>query len=648
MADAAPLLAAAALLLVPGSLLLFVLGEKRALAWTMAPSLTVLMAAALGAVYPYLSIRWEPVTALVGALVVMGAAGLTRRLTTATPQDEAPTAIDGGSIGVVDAVVGLGFLVVLTVRKLTVVPAMGGLDAVNNAYDAFFHASLVAHIRETGDASILTGSAPMYSGSVQPYPLVFDALAALLPWDTAISVNALMLVLVPIGFLTVAGLLHSVVRPGVRGPFRALVVLAGACTVLVFRSPDALGLSLGLWPNLLALSLAPSALAAVLVFGRGVRQLTGGKRIVQAVLLSAVVAGVVCAHPSMLFSLLIVGMGAAAATVLLAGSGSLARRTGWVAAVLLAVAAVGFVGMNVGLRGMDVTGRPTGGAVGLALDVLSDRPRIGILGREFLVMLPWWAIALLGTIVAWRRRSLTGLTAALSLGLTAALIVLGSSLIPVLGDLTNVWYGAPERLMPVIGFSCAVLVVGALAAGADSHYWGLRRATVLLGAVGAIAALTVNVLPSRAPTMASIFDADRQGRHATYVSAEEQQFIEDASAELDESAVVLGDPLDGTVAFWIVGGVDVVYPSLASPGILDTRRVGLYADQAWSDPPVCMSMKRLGITHLYRDYSDTSGRYFAQSKTTDHFVGIAQIPTEDLEVVASAGPYTLYELDPPC
>src|SRR5690606_4824750 len=163
-------------------------------------------------------------------------------------------------------------------------------------------------------------------------------------------------------------------------------------------------------------------------------------------------------------------------------------------------------------------------------------------------------------------------------------------------------------LVPVAGPTLAVLcAVAAEAALHRARPVAARRSAVLVTAVCALAACTVSALPSRTPAMADLFTSPDHDRYLAYVTPEEQRFIVRAAEELPEDAVVLGDPLDGTPAFWTAGGARVVYPTLVVPGALDTRRAGLYGDQLYEDPAVCGSLRRLGVTHLYRDTSAASG-----------------------------------------
>lgn len=637
------ILAAVGVLLLPGAMLTRGLGMHWPLAWTTGPALTVLMAAALATLYAAVGIPWTRGSALLGSSAVIVLVALIVRKV--APGRVRPVASYPGPLDV--TVLG-AFLLVLTVRTTSAREAMGGLGRINNSFDAFFHTAAIAFIRDTGDGSLLTGSAPLYSGAPQVYPLAFDAIAALVPGDPVSAANAMVLVLVPISFLGTAGLIRAVLPAGFREKSAMAPILAGASTLLIFRSADALGPALGLWPNLLSVALLPSAVT-VLVHAVGAwTDANDTGRGLSGLHLVLVVAGAVVAHPSAFFTLVVGMLSLALAVVVLYPTGFCSRRTGIVAAVMLLLGGMSFVVVNVLLQWMDVTPPPTGGLVGLLADTAADRPRIAVVPREALLAAPWWALSAFGAGWSLRSRSLAGLTASAAVASLLGIIVLGSSSRPVLGDLTNAWYGAPERVMPAVAIAVAVLVAFGVQGLLEARRTWMRRAAPAVVVAATVGALVVTVLPTRLPLMASMFDHESEGRYLAYVTVEEQQFIESISRELPADAVVLGDPWDGSPAFWTVGGVQVVYPTLASPGILDTRRVGLRGHLADRSAKVCGSLRRLGVTHLYTDSSEASGEVIARSRPEDPFPGLRKIKTDELVTVASDGPYTLYEFEPPC
>jgi len=643
MSSAAILLAAAAIIVLPGLALRAVLAPTRTLHWSTAPALTVTAAGTLTTLYPLVGIAWTPWTALIG--LIAGSLLLHAAMLLLDGRRRRGTFETWGAV----AVPALGLVLAAVIHAAAALSVMGSIGRINNSYDAFFHTAAVAFMRQSGDASMLTGTAPLYSGVPHYYPTAFDALAALLPGEPIAATNALSIMLVPAGALTVLGLVDAVLPDRTRGIDRGIALLLAASTVLLQRSPDAMALALGLWPNLLG-AVVLSAVLSTLVrmlrawAGAGRRERARG-----AVELTLVGVGGAIAHPSVVFTLLVLALCGAAAVAVPGRAGRPSRSTSAVSGALLVLGALSFLALSVRLRHMDMTAPPPWGMPRFVLDVLADRPRLGVLPLEMWAIAPVLLVSGIGSVLAWRRRERVAMAASLAVPAVLGLMVLGATQAPVLRDLTNVWYGAPERVAPMLAPACAVLCAVAAEAVADRSRRGAVRGAARAGMVVlAVAAMAVTAMPSRTPAMADLFTSPHHDRYIAYVTPEEQQFIDRAAQRLPDDAVVLGDPLDGTPVFWTDGGVEVVYPSLVVPGALDTRRVGLYGDEVHQDPEVCASMRRLGVTHLYRDTSPSSGAEIASRREERPWMGLHGIPVEELAVADQEGPYTLYAFDPPC
>ncbi|WP_114855597.1 DUF6541 family protein [Brachybacterium sp. YJGR34] len=660
MSTLLPVLLSWALLAGPGFLLLVLAEVRMPVRWGIAPVITVVLATVLGAVLHVLGLRWSVGTVIIGLLLaVLGVLGAKLLLVSwrgrrrgrhlrgqggARPPSVLPQLVSVGGSGarrsrpVAAAVTGCALLMGL----FTVASAarrMGGIDTLNGSYDSFFHLSANAFIRADGDAFPLTALQDIY-GEPTYYPVTFDALGALLPWDPVTSSNALMLACLAALPAAVAAMVAALVTDRVRGPVLALCA-AGASTL--FLSTAAMGLVMGLWPIVLGTVCLPPAVAAVLRLGdRAAR-----RRRPEVLLAVVLVAGAALAHPSVLFSAAVVG-----GSVLI-GHGIVdlqrgLRRRGLVLLLVAALAAgVYLLGSMVTLAGMDLT-RPSGlGAGELLRQILTDTPRIPALADPFWPLATVWLLALLGGVLAVRRREPVMVSALVALGAT---IVLGMATdLPgtIATALVNPWYGARERIAPLM--MCVLVLLMARGLGTLMTE---RTRLLRVGAITATALLWITivlglVVPGRLPLLGSLAYTAYGVQLSPYVTPEEREFIERTAQELPEDAVVLADPRDGATLYWSLGGVRTVYPTMARPITEDQRLIGRYVAEPDDRGRVCEALERQQPTHLYVDSSAYSGRSL-DPEASEPWAGVHRVPDHLLTPVDEDGPYALYEFTPPC
>ena len=664
-----PVLIAWALLSVPGHLLLVLAGARNPLRWGIAPAVTVVLAVVLGGVLHLLGVRWSAGSLLVGlllaALVVLGARLLLarRRTLAAAPAElaetgapvalgaaEAPDAADAPagddapatrarwSRSSAAAATAVGVLMGL----LTAAAAsqrIDGLGTLNGSYDSFFHLSAITFLRTDGDAFPLTALQGIY-GEPTFYPVAFDSLAALLPWDPITSANALMLACLAALPVGVASMVAALVGDRLRGP---VLVMCAAGASTLFLSTAAMGLVMGLWPIVLGTVCLPPAVAAVLRVGsRGSRA-----RRDEVLLAVVVVAGAALAHPSVMFSAAVVG-GCA-----LIGHGivDLLRGRTRRGLVLLAAAALAagvfVVGSTVALAGMDLT-RPAGiPRTELLRQILTDTPRIPALTAALWPLAVVWPLALLGGIAAVRRREAVLVSALVALGVSVLLGLatdLGGTLMTAL---VNPWYGARERIAPLMMCMLLLLMARGLAALMAQRTRLLRGAALAATALLWASVAAGLLVPGRLPLLGSLAYTAYGVQLSPYVTQEERQFIERTAAELPGDAVVLADPRDGATLYWSLGEVRTVYPTMASPITTDQRLIGRYLTDPDDHGRVCEALERERPTYLYRDTSEFSGKRL-DPEASAPWEGVHRVPDHLLEVVAEDGPYALYEFTPPC
>ncbi|RRD28588.1 DUF6541 family protein [Actinomyces bowdenii] len=273
----------ALLVWIPGGLVARAAGLRGWGALAAAPGITALLVAVASMVLPLLGLPWTvaalPALALLTLLVALLCLvpALTRR-SRAASRDGAGGAPQGpggalaGARRVVLARAGSGARERLPVIGAVLLCAAACLcsylwGAVHDrwpaqAFDATFHLSAVAAIREEGDASLLGGLRTLYQGAALYYPSVWHALVALLPGSIPVATNGALLGLGGLVWpASLAGMLLGL-RPDLPAGPRA-GVWAVALSVLVGGSAAAftvLTTALTVWPYALSVTALPGCL----------------------------------------------------------------------------------------------------------------------------------------------------------------------------------------------------------------------------------------------------------------------------------------------------------------------------------------------------------------------------------------------------
>ena len=641
-------------LLVPGWSIVRVLGVLGARSMVYAPALTALLTFIASAVGALTGIRWTLCFFGVCACVIaLGAWGMRawaskkhpsgRRSVSRATHRDAPIAVGLGVLIVSALAIGYGAL-----------GAMGGIRNLNGAYDAFYHYSAIAMIRDNGDAFAWTAMRDMYGGASEFYPTTFDALAALMPFDPVMSANSVLLAVLTLIPVTSFGVALVVIERVGGEPASAkerwsqwiLAASIGLAT-LGFSSPAMIGLVIALWPFLLGVSLLPTAVAALADSRAGALRFL-------------VPAGVFAAHPSAFISYLVALWAALVAWALRSILTGMHKRRAWLVLVLLIGVGVGYVcTVPLVFGDMNLTKQAPHTTATTILTLVVDRPRVRAMPFAIFGLVGLYALAFTGLIAGgpWRKARETTTGAAILLCSSAVLTFACQEADGPFAMLAAPWYGARERVHGLweIGIVAlagvgAALLLRALAAEPFKR----RGAQVASLSIVLIVALTVGglgltgaLLPHRLPRTASLAYTAWGEQLYPYVTAQERAFIEREAAKLPEEVVVLGSPLDGTTLFYSLGGRKVVYPSLAPPQTLDQRRIGRYASQLSPSEAVCTSMLREGVTHVYLDESEFPGSR-VNARASRAYEGISSIPERYLHLVAEENGYRLYSLELPC
>lgn len=663
----APLLVAWSLLVIPGLVLLWAVRSRLPFLPGHAPAISCLALFALSRLYRLFGIPWTTATVMVGtALVLAATVGVAAALgrfapmrtrsgagpdadpmvsveSRATRQDATgPRPRGAEALLVAGAVSGAALLVIPSLH------GMGSLRILNGSYDAFFHHSALATIRDSGDAFPWTALAPMYEGQATYYPTTWHQIASLVPFDVVPSANAMVLATLAVIPASVIAMLDGIV-PHREGHWtRAAVIAALGIGSAAFLSTPTAVLVMGLWPFGLGAALLPAAL------GAGVQLLVGGhlgrRTRVSAVL---VLVGTALTHPSVLVSVAVV---AGVSMVVLGASWLGRRRTRRRGIVLLTAAvalAVVFATLSITrLSGMaELTKAEPANWLTPLLVTLADRPRFQDIPFDPLPLAPILVLAAFGALRAILTRHKI-LLCALGVGLAALFLTYAIySDMPWLRALTAAWYGARERIHPLFEVGVLVLAAG----GALWRPEGIARRMRTNGRRALSAAVCTAIVAGAVLGAVSDDRLRSIGGFAyraygqviyPYVSAAEREFIEEAAARLPEDAVVIGVPQDGTSAFWFLGGVTVTQPSMAPPLTLDVGRVATWGDTIAPGSVACRAAEDLGVTHLYRDEGPFSGEDLG-ADTEYLYKGYDDFPERYLTPVAEEGSFVLYRIELP-
>ena len=634
------LLAATALLFIPGALLAAAAGLRVPLIVGLAPALSVAVIAGTGVVAPMLGISWGPVP-IAAAVVLLAGAALAARLLAARrhPEDGGPWARPRLQPAATAAwCISWPLSAVLT--ALTIGRILNTPDAISQTFDAVFHLNAVEWILRTGNASSLHFLLEAPSGSV--YPVGWHTLVALVmrvcgASDVPAAVNATVFAAGGLvwtsGCLTLA---HVLFRA------RPLALLTAAALAGGFVAFPFNLLSWGvLYSNYLAICLLPSLLAAA-------RELVpsgaGGRRtglLLPAGIIAAGGAGL--AQPNavvtLLIALVILSAGRLIATVRTPPDErpvNAVRRCGLTTGGMLLVFVITWFAMR------PPRGAATSGAVG---EAVTSTP------VQFSVIWVPALLALLGFVVALRVARYRWL-AVLHLSTCALYVVARST--PT-GDLrhflTGIWYTDASRLaalLPLTGVPLAVLGAEAIAR------WGRERLTSINRlrassqqpwARWAAYPVIVLILALTGPLSGAMSACVKPMERAYLIAADSPSLTPDERALIDElpsligdDAVVAVDPASGAALAYALSGTDTTIKHLFHRDDTDLDIVQAKLNRAETDPAVCPALADLGA-----DYA----LYFPGKSISDvrPYPGFASLNTAPgFELVANQGRAALYRI----
>lgn len=626
---------------LPGYAAARILRASPLLALALAPALGAAVAGASAVVAPALSLRWSLLPFLLGAAVLIAVAAGLRRLGAVLPA----TVLDGpaaprGALPLLP----LWLTGAVAVAVVPIAVRAGRVDAVLERWDALYHLSALARIRETGNASSLAvGAVSNSAGTPTPYPAGFHALASLVPGvEIPVMLNGAMLALAVVPWVLGTALLARAALPRIPWAFGAAAIaaalipaapldewihlsaipnVAGAAAI-----PGVLAAAVALWgallPRLGGRGDLPSAADAQGASGTGSTPQTAPVPLLRALIASAsvlAVAGIGLAllHPNTAVTVLLLLVALTGVSV----APSLGERP-----VLLAVPVLLLLPYLV------MTYSPLGGHVtqfqgGLQVSPLTALGEI-VLGLHtvwpmafgVVLALLWWP----GLVRAARHPSTRWLVGAF----VVIAVLYYDAAVDSTANLSALYYRGQDRIAMTLAMLCAVLVVPGLqmlgealrarrpaaAGGATGDGTGSapglgRPLTVGLVLLAVLAAGTT--IPARLDDAARNLVADYPGR-GRFLQDDERALFEHHAPQMDPDGVILASPYSGAAHMYALYGLSVRLPVLGMSYSDEDRDLLYAAEIADSDPAACALLREHDIRYVYQEW-----RPYQHHKTSD-------------------------------
>ena len=647
--------------LLPGALLLQVLGWRGVACWGGAPIISVAFIAVAAVVAGRLRVPWGPLP-VVGAVAVCAAVLFVLRAAAPHPLRSAADTeqmsrwralADGGPDGpMARPALLVGLLVTVAIGWLTVVLAIGDVDAISPTYDAVHHYSAVARVLSTGDGSSLTLGEITSPGRPNAYPAAWHDLVALVSLTSGLTVPAASNVMAFTAAAVVWPLCCTLLARQVAGP-RAGILLVTPILATAFTAMPWLMMTWGvLWPNLLGLALAPAALAAVVGFTTSWED-GALSRPASLLLGSFATVGLALAHPNAVVSVLVLGLSPIAVAATRSTVGSI-RRQRYVQAVAAPVGAVA-IALGVlwllawspflaGVRSFDWPASM--GARDALLGVLWN----GTNGRPPLYVVS--VLVLIGSVFALRRARTAWLVPAhLTSALLYVLAVAREG--EMVTALTGAWYNDSYRLaamVPITGVPLAALGVTELV-GLSVKAWahrterdptdpGLR--TIATAAVAVTAAVLVVASNGFRVGAHAFVVAGTYQREATWMLQPGQRdFLEAAGSAVPPGTVVAANPWTGNALIYALTGRETTFPHLSGNWTPDQKLIQQRLRDAAADPAVCAAVRSTGLGYAI----DGPVSYWPWDRRSRSFPGLAGLDrAPGFEPVLSGGGSTLYRI----
>lgn len=612
---------AAAVLVLPGLVVLLALRVRGLLAVCLAPLVSVSLVAVVGVGSGLLGMPFGvlPVVVLTAAAVLVAAlwALVPERWSGPVVPWEGRTACGAAAGG---GLVGGVFGALATLR------ATGPPDDFPQQFDSLFHVNAVWHVVTSGDGSSLTLGRLAAPGRASAfYPAAWHDVTALVVEVTGVGVvRGVNVVAVMIAAVVWPASLVALARVAYGVRPLPLAVTGGLAAAVAGGPLMLLGYGT-VWPNALATSLVPAMLALlVVVVGVG-RSGPALSRPRAAVIGALGAPGLALAHPNAAVTVFLLG-------VLLVVMVWLGRRWVWQSVPLVAGAVwlLLYSPVFAANRGRGwPTSQTSAQAAGEWLLLAPQRAPI-----------PWVvaALAAAGVVLALRRPRLRWL-AAVQAALGVVFVTVAGSDGEIARRLGALWWDDAYRLGALVAIGAIPLAALAVATASDRAVRALRRSPRAAATLPVAALLLVAVVAWRSePAVSSHISVWHSKKDMA--GPDEIALLERLPDHVPERERVLGTPWNGSALAQSVGDREVVFPHLVGTWDSDRALLATRLADAASDPAVCRAVRHLDAWWVL----DGAESFWPGDERQRQYAGLHVAGRPGFEPVDRGGRLTLYRV----
>jgi hypothetical protein len=644
-------MAAAAVLFVPGGVIAWAAGARGYRLWALAAPITFTIAGVGAILLALVGLPFNVASFAVLAALAAGAAYGVRvwsgklRGVGAHPFDtrEVPDASPGRMLRVTAP---LAIALAATLSGARLVSGIGAPTEIAQLFDNIFHLNATAIIHRSGVGSSLTlGNLTQESAGF--YPAAFHDVAALVMGrgvdDVAIALNAVSLLLACV----VWPLSLTFLTTRLFGTRPDVLILTAVVATSMAAFPYRL-FSFGvLYPFLAGMTMIPVVIGLVVeLFGRSAAARTSLAGIFLS--LAAIGPGIALTHPSVVIAATVFAA-PFAIDALARGAGRRPDRT-WILIVAGAYLAVTLALFLLVRPPLDTAPWDPSQDYRQAIGAI-----VTVSPGGAAVAWPIFGLALLGAVAAARRP--TRLWPIAAMFAVAGAIYFGSAAVtqPALRDfLAGVWYRDTERAGALLVLAASPLVVlGACTGARVLQVWtgrvtaripqrtaGLVATVVTAGAL--VASSFFGPIPQAQEWVRQSFGHDGQA----LLSDDERALLQRVPDLVPADGVIVGDPLTGASLTPAYADRMAIAPHVYGKRSDAETYLLLHWDEAGADPEVCPLVRKLDA-YWAIDFG-TNGVYRGQVSSlpgTESVAAIGGPPGSDSAVteIARVGDAALYE-----